>query len=95
MPSELIAVDFLRGNEGGTRHTLHFDETDYSVVVKNRAAPPNPWRWEVYRAGRSRPISQSLVCFGTMAAASKAGKVALRQLMGKLRAKQPRDPQGG
>jgi hypothetical protein len=95
VPSELIAVDFLRCNEGGTRHTLHFDKTDYSVVVKNRAAPPNPWRWEVYRAGRSRPIRQSLVSFGTMAAASKAGKAALKQLMGKLRAQQPRDPQGG
>ena len=55
MPSELIAVDFLRRNEGGTRHKLHFDETDFSVVVKNRAAPPNPWRWEVYRAGIFAP----------------------------------------
>ena len=28
-----------------------FDETDYSVVVKSRAPPPNSWRWEIYRAG--------------------------------------------
>ena len=29
-----------------------FDDTDYSVVVKSRAPPPNAWRWEIYRAGR-------------------------------------------
>jgi hypothetical protein len=62
----------------------HFDNTDYSVVVKNRAAPPNSWRWEIYRAGRSSPIKQSPVFFPTMAAASKAGKAELKQLLTKL-----------
>jgi hypothetical protein len=65
---------------------LRFDETDYSVVVKNRADPPNPWRWEIYRAGRSNAIGQSPNFFQTMTAASKAGKMALKQLMGKLSA---------
>ncbi len=37
---------------------LHFDRADYSVVVKNRAPPPNSWRWEIYRAGRSSPIER-------------------------------------
>jgi hypothetical protein len=63
---------------------LQFDETDYSVVVKNRAEPPNPWRWEIYRAGRSTAIGQSPNCFQTVTAANKAGKVALKQLMGRL-----------
>jgi hypothetical protein len=61
-----------------------FDESDYSVVVKNRARPPNSWRWEIYRAGRSNPIGQSPVYFRTMAAASKAGKAALKQLLDEL-----------
>ena len=26
---------------------LHFDRTDYSVVVKNRARPPISWKWEI------------------------------------------------
>jgi hypothetical protein len=85
VPSEQIAVDFKRAEEG-TRHKHRFDETDYSVVVKNRAAPPNPWRWEIYRAGRSSPIKQSTIFFQTIVAANKAGKVALKQLMGKLTA---------
>jgi hypothetical protein len=63
---------------------LRFDETDYSVVVKHRADPPNPWRWEIYRAGRSSAIDLSPNFFQTMAGASKAGKTALKQLMGKL-----------
>ena len=42
---------------------LHFDDTDYSVVVKNRGVPPKSWRWEIYRAGRSNPIGQSPVFF--------------------------------
>jgi len=62
---------------------LHFDRADYSVVVKNRAPPPNSWRWEIYRAGRSSPIEQS-VYFHTMATANRAGKEALKQLLDKL-----------
>jgi hypothetical protein len=65
---------------------LCFDETDYSVVVKNRADPPNPWRWEINRAGRSSAIGQSPNFFRTMAATNKAGKAALKQLLGKLKA---------
>ncbi len=57
---------------------LDFDDNDYSVVVKRRGRPPNPWRWEIYRAGKSGPIEQSPIFFGTMAAANKAGKAALR-----------------
>ena len=36
-----------------------FDRTDYSVVVKNRARLPKPWRWEIYRAGRQSPVEHS------------------------------------
>jgi hypothetical protein len=61
-----------------------FDDTDYSVAVKNRGVPPKSWRWEIYRAGRSNPIGQSPVFFHTMAAANKAGKAALKQLLAKL-----------
>ena len=28
----------------------------FSVVVKHRAPPPKPWRWEIYRVGRNSPI---------------------------------------
>ena len=63
---------------------LHFERTDYSVVVKNRAPPPNAWRWEIYRAGNASQIKQSSVYFETMAAARQAGKKALNELMDKL-----------
>jgi hypothetical protein len=63
---------------------LHFDNTDYSVVVKNRAPPPNSWGWEIYRAGMSSPIGKSPRIFRTMAAARKAGKAALKDLLAKL-----------
>ena len=65
---------------------LDFDDSDYSVVVKHRGRPPNPWRWEIYRAGTSSPIGQSPVFFRSMAAATKAGKTALKQLLAKLNA---------
>jgi hypothetical protein len=61
-----------------------FDNTDYSVVVKIRGSPANPWKWEIYRAGRSSPIGQSPIFFRTVAAANKAGKAALKQLLAKL-----------
>jgi hypothetical protein len=63
---------------------LGFDDCDYSIVVKNRAPAPNSWRWEIYRAGRGSPIKQSPVFFRTMAAANKAGKLELKQLLAKL-----------
>ena len=63
-----------------------FNDSDYSVVVKNRGSPPNAWKWEIYRAGRSNPIGHSPIFFHTVAAANKAGKVALKQLLNKLNA---------
>jgi len=65
---------------------LRFDASDGSVVGKNRGSPPNAWRWEIYRAGRSGPIGQSPVFFRTVVAANKAGKAALKQLLAKLNA---------
>ena len=65
---------------------FRFDDIDYSVVVKNRAARPNSWRWEIYRAGRLSPIGQSPIFFRTMVAANKAGKAVLKELLGKLNA---------
>ena len=65
---------------------LRFDASDYSVVVKNMGSPPNVRRWEIYRAGRSSPIGQSPIFFRTVAAANKAGKAALKQLLAKLNA---------
>jgi hypothetical protein len=63
---------------------LCFDDTDYSVVVKNRRPPPNPWRWEIYRAGKSNPMGQSPSFFCTVAAANKERKAALKELLAKL-----------
>lgn len=57
------------------------DQTDFSVVVKNRAQPPKPWRWEIYRAGRTSPIEHSEIFFATMTEANRAGKAALRLLL--------------
>ena len=69
-----------------------FDQTDYAVVVKYRAPPPKSWRWEIYRAGRRGSVEQSSVYFHTMAAANRAGKEALKQLLDKLHAEQLRIP---
>jgi hypothetical protein len=66
---------------------IRFDETDYSVVVENRAPPPNSWRWEIYRAARSSPIEQAPNLFPKMAAANKAGKAALKHLLATRNAK--------
>lgn len=57
------------------------DHEDFSVVVKNRAPLPKPWRWEIYRAGRTSPIEHSEVFFESMTEANRAGKAALRSLL--------------
>jgi hypothetical protein len=57
------------------------DHEDFSVVVKSRASPPKPWRWEIYRAGRTSPIEHSKIFFDSMTEANRAGKAALRSLL--------------
>jgi hypothetical protein len=60
------------------------EREDFAVVVKSRGQPPKPWRWEIYRAGRSSAVEQSAIFFPTATAAHKAGKEALSQLFKKL-----------
>jgi hypothetical protein len=61
-----------------------FDLDDYSVVVKHRAAPPKPWRWEIYCAGKRKPIERSDIFFPSRENASLAGRQAFTQLMARL-----------
>src|SRR6516225_4023770 len=63
---------------------LYYERADYSVVVKNRALPPKAWRWDIYLAGNANPIKQSPIYFYTTAAARRAGKDALKELLNKL-----------
>jgi hypothetical protein len=60
-----------------------FDRADYSVAVKRTPKSQNFWRWEISRAGRSSSIEQSSANFDTMAAATRAGKEALKQFLDK------------
>ena len=53
-----------------------FDPSDYSFVVKRRGSPAKPWRWEIYRAGRSGLVECSPGFFEGMAEAAKEGKKA-------------------
>ena len=57
---------------------------DYSVVVKLRAGPPTPWKWEIYCAGKQMPVERSPNYFETRGTANVAGKAALARLMDKL-----------
>jgi hypothetical protein len=52
---------------------------DYSLAIKNRGHPPKSWRWEIYEAGKSKPVRQSDF-FETMSEATRAGKTALAEL---------------
>ena len=60
------------------------ERTDYSVVVKNRARMPKPWRWEIYRAGRVSPIAHSDDYFESRSTANLEGKAALEQMLKRL-----------
>ena len=64
-----------------TRPGWNIDHSDFSVVVKNWASPPKPWRWEIYRAGRKSPIAHSQILFETMTEAGRAGKIALTLML--------------
>jgi hypothetical protein len=55
------------------------DPSDYTLAIKNKGRPPKTWRWEIYAAGKSKPVKQSDF-FETMAEATRAGKAALAEL---------------
>ncbi len=55
---------------------------EYSLAVKNKGRPPRSWRWEIYTAGKSKPVQQSDF-FETMSEATRAGKAALAELRGR------------
>jgi hypothetical protein len=62
-----------------------FERSDFSVVVKNRARLPKPWRWEIYRAGRQSPVEHSREFFDLRRTADLEGKAALGRLLEKLK----------
>ena len=62
---------------------LRFNRADYSVAVKRKSESQNFWRWQIWRAGRLIPLEQSSASFDTMAAATRAGKDALKQFLDK------------
>jgi hypothetical protein len=56
-----------------------YAECDYTLAIKNKGRPPKPWRWEIYSAGKSKPVWQSEF-FETMSEATRTGKAALAEL---------------
>ena len=62
--------------------TPAFDPDDYRLATKNRGKPPKPWRWEIFVAGKNKPVLLSEF-FETMSEATRAGKAALAQFRDK------------
>jgi hypothetical protein len=58
---------------------LSFNPFDYTLAIKNKGRPPKSWRWEIYAAGKSKPVRQSDF-FETMSQATRAGKAALAEI---------------
>ena len=63
-------------------NTDKYAKGDYSLTIKNKGRPPKPWRWEIYTAGKSKPVRQSEF-FETMSEATRMGKIALVELRAK------------
>lgn len=62
---------------------IELEPADFSVVVKRRDLGDAPWRWEIWVAGRSRPVERSEQPFASMAQATREGKAALKALLAK------------
>ena len=59
-----------------------YAEYDYTLAIKNKGRPPKPWRWEIYLAGKNKPVRQSEF-LETMSEATRTGKAALAELRAK------------
>jgi hypothetical protein len=60
-------------------NAFSFDPFDYKLAIKNKGRPPRPWRWEIYAAGKNKPVKQSDF-FESMSDATRAGKAALAEI---------------
>jgi hypothetical protein len=65
--------------------TPTFNSSDFTLAIKNKGRPPRSWRWEIYAAGKSKPVRESEF-FETMSEATRAGKSALAKLRANLTA---------
>jgi hypothetical protein len=63
-------------------NTFPLNPSDYTLAIKNRGRPPKPWRWEIYVAGKSKPVLQSDF-FESMSEATRSGKAALAEFRAK------------
>ena len=48
-----------------------FDPSDFSLAVKRRGSPTQPWRWEIYCPCKTVPVERSAIFFESMAEAAK------------------------
>jgi hypothetical protein len=51
--------------------------------MKRREFMATSWRWEIWAAGKSKPVQRSEEHYSTMSAAMKKGKAALKALVQK------------
>jgi hypothetical protein len=62
------------------------DDRTYRVEVKHRGKPPRPYRWEIYRDGKSLAVKKALLLYVSRRSAIAAGERALARLRKRLRA---------
>jgi hypothetical protein len=54
---------------------------DFHVAIRRREYTDTPWRWEIWAAGKAKPVAQAEKPVATMSEAMKQGKAALRTLL--------------
>ena len=86
MPLRPISLAFFGVSAHKSAMRRDFDPDDYALVAKLRANPPNPWKWEIYCAGKRLPVEQSTTFYDSRGSAQAAGKKALTELLAKLSA---------
>jgi hypothetical protein len=60
---------------------MELEPGDFHLAVKRREYTDTPWRWEIWAAGKTKPVAQSQLHFATMSEAMKLGKAALKALL--------------
>jgi hypothetical protein len=54
---------------------------DFHLAVKRRDYTDEPWRWEIWAAGKAKAVAHSQQRFATVSEAMKQGKAALKGLL--------------
>jgi hypothetical protein len=61
-----------------------FERRDYTIRVTHGSREPNPYKWQIFRAGRHAAVKRAASVYRTAEKCRLAGEQALKEILGRM-----------